>query len=47
MVFEGVETKEDVNNILNLGGDVIQGYYFSCPISIDEFNKKYLKIASK
>ena len=43
MVFEGVETLEDVNNILNLGGEVIQGYYYSCPISLDEFNKKYLK----
>ncbi len=43
MVFEGVETKDDVNNILNLGGDIIQGYYYSCPISIEEFNEKYLK----
>ncbi len=43
MVFEGVETKEDVDYVLNSGGEVIQGYYFSCPISIDDFNKKYIK----
>ncbi len=43
MIFEGVEREEDVNYILSLGGKIIQGYYYSCPIPISEFNKKYLK----
>ncbi|MCR5223456.1 MAG: EAL domain-containing protein, partial [Lachnospiraceae bacterium] len=39
---EGAETKEQVDRLRELGCDVIQGYYFSKPIPISEFEEKYL-----
>lgn len=41
-VTEGVETKEQVELINNLGGNYIQGYYFSKPIPKKEF-EEYLR----
>lgn len=35
-VAEGVETEEDFNIIRTLGVDLVQGYYFSKPLSADE-----------
>lgn len=37
IVAEGVETKEYVDYLLELGCDVIQGYYFYKPMPLDEF----------
>lgn len=42
-VAEGVETIELVTYLKGIACDLIQGYYFSRPISIDEFEKKYIK----
>lgn len=42
-VAEGIETKEQVNFLKKVGCDIIQGYYFSKPITITEFEEKYLK----
>ena len=42
-VAEGIETKEQVDFLKKIGCDTIQGYYFSKPISITEFEEKYLK----
>ena len=42
-IVEGVETKEQVDFICKLECDMIQGYYYSKPISHIEFEKKYLK----
>ena len=39
---EGAETKPQVNRLRELGCEVIQGYYYSKPISIEEYEKKYL-----
>ncbi len=39
---EGAEAKEQVDRLRELGCDVIQGYYFSKPIPISEFEEKYL-----
>lgn len=36
-VSEGVETKEQMWAIRELGGDVIQGYYYSKPLSEEDF----------
>lgn len=36
-VAEGVETKEQMERIRSLGGDYIQGYYYSKPLPADEF----------
>ena len=41
-VAEGVETLEQVNRILSLGGDYIQGYYYSKPLPREMF-EEYLK----
>ena len=37
IVSEGVETKEQMETIVALGIDYIQGYYFSKPLPEDEF----------
>lgn len=39
---EGAEAKEQVDRLRELGCDVIQGYYFSKPIPISEFESRYL-----
>ncbi len=42
-ICEGVENAEDVQFLANTGCDAIQGFYFSKPISMDEFLNKYYK----
>ena len=42
VVTEGVETKEQVKFLTKLGVDILQGYYYSKPLHIDDFEKKYL-----
>jgi EAL domain-containing protein (putative c-di-GMP-specific phosphodiesterase class I) len=39
IVSEGVETKNQLDALANLGVDYIQGFYFSKPLPIDEFVK--------
>ena len=39
IVAEGVETKEQLESLKNLGCDIIQGYYFSKPIPDLEFEE--------
>ena len=36
-VAEGVETKEQVETLKNIGCDIVQGYYYSKPLSLEEF----------
>ena len=36
-VAEGVETKEQVQLLKNMGCDIAQGYYYSKPLSLEEF----------
>ena len=38
-VIEGVETKEQLNKFISFGATYIQGYYFSKPLSYDDFIK--------
>ena len=40
-IAEGVETKEQREYLLEKGCDIIQGYYYSKPLSIDEFEKYF------
>lgn len=42
VVAEGVENDVQLNFLKNRGCDIIQGYYFSPPLSPAEFEKKYL-----
>lgn len=41
LVFEGIETKEELDAVVSYGCDVIQGFYFDKPLSAKEFIKKY------
>lgn len=38
-VAEGVETIEQVDRLKSLGCDYIQGFYYSKPLSVDDFEK--------
>ena len=42
VVAEGVETKEQAEYLLGLKCETMQGYYFSRPISVEEFEQKFL-----
>lgn len=42
-VAEGIETKEQVEFLKKIGCDIIQGYYFSQPIPVEEFENRYLR----
>ena len=41
VITEGVETKEQVDFLTEIGCDIFQGYYFAKPMSVSEFEKKY------
>ena len=41
VITEGVETKKQLYMLAEMGCDMYQGYYFSKPIPVDEFEKKY------
>ena len=41
-VAEGIKNKAQVNFLKEIGCDLIQGYYFSRPLPIEEFEKKYI-----
>lgn len=43
-VAEGIETKEQVDFLADLGCDLIQGYYFAKPMPIQEFEQKAFAI---
>jgi EAL domain-containing protein (putative c-di-GMP-specific phosphodiesterase class I) len=45
-VAEGVETEAQVDRITSLGGDFIQGFYYSKPLPKDKF-EEYLKNEAK
>ena len=42
VVTEGVETKEQVVKLTRMGCGIYQGYYFSKPIPVEEFEKRYM-----
>jgi len=37
IVAEGVETKEQVELLRNIGCDMVQGYYYAKPMAAEEF----------
>lgn len=41
-IAEGVETKDQVDYLKTLGCDMIQGFYYSKPIIVSEFERLYL-----
>lgn len=44
VVAEGVETKEQFEKLQKLGCDIIQGYYFSKPLIIDDLYSNYIPV---
>lgn len=40
---EGAEEKEQVDELRELGCEIIQGYYYSKPIPMEEYEEKYLR----
>jgi len=42
VLAEGAEEKEQVELLKEMGCDVVQGYYYSKPITVKEFEKKWL-----
>lgn len=43
VVFEGIETENEKDLVYSYGCDVIQGYYYSKPMPVDDFEQKYMK----
>ena len=41
-IAEGVETEEQLKFLKGVGCDIYQGYYFSKPMSVADFEAKYL-----
>ena len=39
---EGAESKKQIDELRSLGCDVIQGYYYSRPVPIEEYENRYL-----
>ena len=42
VIAEGVEEEEQVRFLTEMGCDFFQGYYFDRPMSVDDFEMKYL-----
>ena len=43
VVAEGVETKEQLSKLKEMGCEIVQGYYFSRPVTADEFEKTIIE----
>ncbi len=41
VITEGVSTTEHVEFLTEMGCDIFQGYYYSMPIAVEEFEEKY------
>lgn len=42
-IAEGVENEEQLETLKQMGCGVVQGFYLSKPLSLDEFTEKYIK----
>lgn len=47
VVAEGVETEEQVAILTRLGCDIVQGYYYSRPLTAEKFEEFYHEFSSK
>lgn len=43
VITEGVETKEHVDFLTDIGCDIFQGYYFAKPMPVKEFEERYFR----
>lgn len=46
-VAEGVEVKEDIEFLREVGCDIVQGYYFSRPIPSKEFFHQFTVVLNR
>ena len=44
IIVEGVETSKQLNSLISMGCECFQGFYFSRPLPIPEFEEKYLAV---
>lgn len=44
VISEGVETQNQVNILKEINVDIFQGYIFSAPVTVKEFEQKYLEV---
>ena len=44
IIAEGVETAEQMQTLKAMGCDIIQGYYFSRPLPVEEFEAFVLRL---
>ncbi len=44
VITEGVETKEQVDMLTEMGCNCFQGFYFSKPVSLEEFEKNFMNV---
>ncbi len=42
VITEGVESKEQVDHLTQIGSDMFQGFYFARPIAVPEFEERYI-----
>lgn len=42
VISEGVETKKQYEMLVQMGIDIVQGYFFAKPMRVDDFEKTYL-----
>ena len=42
VITEGVETREQLERLTKMGCEIYQGYYFSKPIAVEQFEENYL-----
>lgn len=42
VITEGIETEKHLIMLSEMGCKIFQGYYFSKPIPVDEFESKYM-----
>ena len=43
VIIEGVETEDQLNYLKGTGADYLQGYYFSKPLPVKQFEDAYLE----
>ena len=41
VVAEGVETETQLQSLTAMGCRLFQGYYFSCPVTTEEFEQRF------
>ena len=47
VITEGVETKNQLDFLSDMGCGMFQGFYFSKPVSVEIFEEKFLKKNNK